>query len=84
MVEGEIKFESDNLMPNQLNTYMSGIPNSSILNVYQSSTNKPYWEEKTGRKTGFIIKSDEKKTLRIKTYRCISCGFVEIYAIDTL
>jgi hypothetical protein len=80
MIEGEIRFDSDTVMPSQMNAYMTGIPNSPLPNVYQSSMSRPYWEEKTGRKTGFILKSDEKKTLKIKGLRCSLCGFIEIYA----
>jgi hypothetical protein len=82
MVEGEIHFDTDAIMPNQMNSYMAGIPSSPIPSVYQSSTSKPYWEEKTGRRTGFILKSEEKRTLKIKGSRCSLCGYVELYAID--
>ena len=78
MVEGEIKFDNDNIMPSQ----MTGIPNSSLQTIYQSSSGRPYWEEYTGRKTGFLFKSDEKKTLRLKGLRCSLCGFIELYAKD--
>ena len=83
MNQGEIRFDSDTVMPNQMNAYMTGIPNSPLPNVYQSSTGRPYWEEKTGRKTGFILKSDEKKTLKIKAMRCTLCGYVEMYAAES-
>jgi hypothetical protein len=82
MVEGEIRFDSDAMMSSQMNAYMTGIPGGRVPNVYQSSTSRPYWEEKTGRKTGFLIKSDEKKTLKIKAYRCTLCGYIEMYASE--
>ncbi len=82
IVEGEIRFDSDTVMPSQMNAYMTGIPGGPVPSVYQSSTSRPYWEEKTGRKTGFIIKSDERKTLKIKGYRCTLCGYIEMYASD--
>lgn len=82
MIDGAIRFDSDTVMPSQMNAYMTGIPSSPLPNVYQSSTSRPYWEEKTGRKTGFIIKSDEKKMLRIKGLRCSLCGYIEIYASE--
>lgn len=82
MVGGEIRFDSDTVMPSQMNAYMTGIPNSPLPSVYQTSTSKPYWEEKTGRRTGFILKSDETKTLRIKGLRCTLCGYIEMYAVE--
>jgi predicted nucleic-acid-binding Zn-ribbon protein len=82
MNHGEIKFDTDAVMPNQMNAYMGGMMNSPVPNVYSSSSSHPYWEEKTGRKTGFILKSDEKKTYRIKALRCTLCGYVEMYAND--
>lgn len=82
MILGEIRFDSDTVMPSQMNAYMTGIPNSPLPNVYQNSTSRPYWEEKTGRKTGFILKSDEKKILKIKASRCSLCGYVEMYAVE--
>jgi predicted nucleic-acid-binding Zn-ribbon protein len=80
MIDGAIRFDSDTVMPSQMNAYMTGIPSSPLPNVYQSSTSRPYWEEKTGRKTGFILKSDEKKMFKIKGLRCSLCGYIEIYA----
>lgn len=38
------------------------------------------WREKTGRKTGWLIKSDEKKTIKISGLRCKECGYIELYA----
>lgn len=37
------------------------------------------WREKTGRKTGWFIKSDEEKIMRILGMRCTECGYVEFY-----
>lgn len=38
------------------------------------------WKEKTGRKTGFLIKSDEEKIMKVTGQRCTLCGYVEIFA----
>ncbi len=82
MTEGEIRFDGDTAMPSQMSAYMTGMPTSPLPAVYQSSTSRPYWEEKTGRKTGFIIKSDETRILRIRGRRCTVCGYVEMYATE--
>jgi len=37
------------------------------------------WREKTGEKTGWIIKSDEEKTYSIKGRRCLECGYIDFY-----
>ncbi len=81
MTDGEIRFDSDSEMPSPMN-YMAGIPNRGAPSIYPTSTSRPYWEEKTGRRTGFIIKSEEKKTLKINANRCTLCGYIEIYASD--
>ena len=82
MNKGEIKFESETVMPNQMNFYVTGIPYGNLPNTSQSSNSKMYWEEKTGKKTGFLIKSDEKKTMQINGLRCSICGYIELYAIE--
>jgi predicted nucleic-acid-binding Zn-ribbon protein len=81
MTEGEIRFDCDSEMPRQMN-YMVGIPSGGASSIYPTSTSHPYWEEKIGRRTGFIIKSEEKKTLRINAYRCAPCGYIEMYVSD--
>jgi predicted nucleic-acid-binding Zn-ribbon protein len=40
------------------------------------------WREKTGEKKGFLIKSDEIRTLVITGKRCLNCGYIELYARD--
>ena len=75
MIVGEIKFDYGNNMPSQI----TGIPNSSFPPFNQSSTGRLCWEEYTGRRTGFLFKSDEKKTLGLKGFRCGLCGFIELY-----
>ena len=81
MVEGVIKFDTNVVNPSARN-YMTGIPMSPQPSIYESSTSRPYWEEKTGRRTGFILKSDETKTLRIKGLRCTLCGYIEMYSVE--
>jgi predicted nucleic-acid-binding Zn-ribbon protein len=81
LTEGEIRFASDSEMPSPMN-YMAGIPRGGAPSVYPTSTSCPYWEEKTGRRTGFIIKSEEKKALKINAYRCTLCGYIEMYTSD--
>ena len=51
-----------------------GIPSSQIT-VDEPMT----WREKTGQRTGLIIKSDEVKTMKVRGQRCLSCGYIELY-----
>jgi hypothetical protein len=37
------------------------------------------WREKTGKEKGWIIKSEEEKTLDIKGRRCLGCGYIDFY-----
>ncbi len=38
------------------------------------------WKEKTGRKTGWLVKRDETQVYTIKGMRCLDCGYLEFYA----
>ncbi len=38
------------------------------------------WKEKTGKKTGWLVKTDEEKIWKIKGLRCLECGYIEFYA----
>ena len=37
------------------------------------------WREKTGWKTGFLIKVDEVRVMAVKGRRCRECGCIELY-----
>ncbi|MFH0849139.1 MAG: hypothetical protein V1857_06525 [archaeon] len=41
---------------------------------------KIQWREKTGGKTGWLIKSDEERIMTISGLRCEKCGHIELYA----
>ncbi len=40
------------------------------------------WRERTGRVRGILFKSPEVKTIRVRGLRCVSCGYLELYAVD--
>jgi predicted nucleic-acid-binding Zn-ribbon protein len=79
MIEGNLRVDQDTAMPNQMNAYIGGLSTGGLPSMYDHSVSKPYWEEKTGKKTGFLIKNEEKRTLKIKGMRCSLCGFIEFY-----
>ncbi len=40
------------------------------------------WRERTGRVRGILFKSPEMKTIQVRGLRCVSCGHLELYAVD--
>jgi hypothetical protein len=79
MKAGEVKFEVETPNSSSGSPFLGGgMP--QIPGMTERTTSTPYWEEKTGRKTGFIIKTDEKATIPLTGLRCTSCGFLELYA----
>ena len=46
----------------------------------ESKASRLMWRERTGRKSGWLIKSDEEETMIVEGRRCPSCGFLEFYA----
>ena len=72
-----------------INTSTSGNPMSGIMST-MPGMNLGYseivreerikWHEKTGKKNGFLIKSDEIRTMIVIGRRCLECGFIEFYA----
>ena len=48
--------------------------------IGEMSKEKIQWREKTGKKTGRLIKRDEEKLLNISGWRCIECGYIDFYA----
>jgi len=66
---------------------MSGVPGIGTLpmpglNVpaQTMSENALQWRERTGAKTGWLIKSDEEKMMKLSGSRCTKCGYVEFNA----
>jgi predicted nucleic-acid-binding Zn-ribbon protein len=63
---------------------MSGImPTMSGMNLGYSENAREErikWHEKTGKKKGFLIKSDEIRTMIVIGRRCLECGYIEFYA----
>lgn len=82
MIPGAMRFDQETIRPNTNNPYMSGFSHSPIPQVVEEYTGSPYWEERTGRKTGFLFKREEKLNFRISGYRCKLCGYLELYATE--
>ena len=58
---------------------MMSMPGMNVRSGDMMGDEEILWREKTGRKTGWLIKSDEEKTMKISGFRCIKCGYVELY-----
>jgi predicted nucleic-acid-binding Zn-ribbon protein len=79
MRQGDMLFDVSILMANPMSP-MGGFSAYSAATMSDQTTASPHWEEKTGRRKGFILKSDETKKMTVKGYRCILCGYIELYA----
>jgi predicted nucleic-acid-binding Zn-ribbon protein len=56
------------------------MPSMNIGDVGVTQEERIKWREKTGEKKGFLIKSDEVRTMTVKGRRCLQCGYIELYA----
>jgi predicted nucleic-acid-binding Zn-ribbon protein len=59
---------------------MSPMTGMNLGNIRMMSEEIIKWREKTGEKKGFLIKSDEIRTIVVKGRRCLECGYIEFYA----
>lgn len=80
MVEGELYVN----VPVPSGTSMMGgmisMPGMNIGNIGVTEEMGLRWSEKTGEKKGFLIKSDEVRTMAVNGRRCLGCGLIELYA----
>lgn len=80
MIQGEayvsVDVPSANPMMGGMMPPMSGM---SLGGVEMTQEESVKWREKTGEKKGFLIKSDEVRTLAVKGRRCLECGYIELY-----
>lgn len=80
MVEGRIIVPVERSKSQSMSPMSPGFM-MDIPTVIEDVTSIPYWEEKTGEKTGLIFKRDEIIQLKMGGYRCRLCYYIEIYAI---
>ena len=59
---------------------MMGIPRTVFPSVETTREEKIQWQEKTGRKTGLLKKSEEEQIMKVSGRRCIRSGYIELYA----
>jgi len=85
MREGEVVLSVS--LPSGSSPPFGGLPMGGMggmgFPVQEVETEAPLmWREKTGERKGFIIKSDEVRTLTVRGRRCLSCGYLELYVTD--
>jgi len=81
MIQGEayvsVNVPSSNPMMRGMMSPMSGM---NIGDVGMTQEERIKWREKTGEKKGFLIKSEEVRTMAVSGRRCLECGYIELYA----
>ena len=81
MIQGEA-YVDVNISPasNMMSGMMSPMSGINLGNIEVTQEERIKWREKTGEKKGFLIKSDEVRTIVVKGRRCLECGYIELYA----
>lgn len=80
MVRGEVRFSGERIGSQQMSPFSAGMPMGGLPNVVDSVEGRPYWEERTGERTGFIFKRQGKRRMDLVGLRCTLCNYVELYA----
>lgn len=80
MVMGEVKFIVEQMGTRSTSPFSTGLPMGGLPNVVETVASQPYWEEKTGEKTGFIFKREGKRRMGLAGHRCTICNYIELFA----
>ena len=80
MVEGNVSIPLEKMNVPAMGPMTPGFMNQGLPPGIERFTTAPNWEEKTGKRTGFIFKRDEVKQMKTMGYRCKLCNFIELYA----
>ena len=81
MIQGEAYINVDTLSTSSMMSgMMPTMPGMNLESVGIKQEKRIKWREKTGEKTGFLIKSEEVRTMSVKGIRCLECGYIELYA----
>ena len=81
MVQGETFVDVDMPSTNSgMGSMMSSLQGIDMGGFGVSQETRVKWREKTGEKKGFLIKSEEVRTLVVKGRRCLECGYIELFA----
>jgi predicted nucleic-acid-binding Zn-ribbon protein len=81
MIQGEAYVEvTTSSSSSRMSGMMNPMSSMNLGSVDMTREERVKWREKTGEKKGFILKSDEVRTLTVKGMRCLECGYIEFYA----
>ena len=80
MVEGAVKYVMESSVGDPMGSFSPGLPMGGMSRMTSEVSRNAHWEEKTGKKTGLIFKSDETRQIRLRGLRCTACGSIELYA----
>ena len=81
MIQGEAYVNVTSSSPSPMMSGMlSPMPGMNLGGVGTTQEERVKWREKTGEKKGFILKTDEVRTMTVTGRRCPQCGYIELYA----
>ena len=80
MIQGEAYVDVTTSSPSpMMGGMMSPMSGVSLGGAGMTQEERIKWREKTGEKKGFLIKSDEVRTMAVTGRRCLQCGYIELY-----
>ena len=79
MIQGEVFIEVTNSSGSSMGGMISPMSGINLGNIGMMKEERIKWREKTGKKKGFLIKSDEVHTTAVTGRRCMKCGYIELY-----
>lgn len=80
MVRGRLRIEEESVGSSTMSPYMPGLSMGPLPTMTEHAVSGPFWEEKTGEKSGFIFKREGRRRLKLEGLRCALCGYIELYA----
>jgi len=80
--DGSVIVPIERMSTPEMGSLTPGFMQQGLPPIVDDFTSRIQWEEKTGQRTGFIFKRDERKTMRIRGHRCTNCNYVELYAVE--
>lgn len=82
MVRGSIRYVMESTGGQSMGPFSSGFPMNNVPMAVNEVPRNAFWEEKTGKKTGLIFKTEETKQKRLTGFRCTLCNYIELYTSE--
>ena len=80
MMEGAVMYVMESSVSDPMGSFSTGLSMGGLSRMTSEVSRRAHWEEKTGKKTGLIFKSDETRQMSLRGLRCKACGYIELYA----